>query len=133
LAQGRLFSPEGEKALDFTVSRTSAAAAMFVRGSDVGGGWADQRRRPCRPRERDYNSQPALPALAALEASRARSILRLRAAHEEALERSGEFEGVGTVTLRRLLELWHEHDAGHIADMEALLRGTTGRTTVDAA
>ena len=35
--------------------------------------------------------------------------------------------------LRRLLELWMEHDAGHIADMEALLQGRVGRTTADAA
>jgi hypothetical protein len=37
------------------------------------------------------------------------------------------------VTLRRLLELWIEHDAGHIADMEALLTGSVGRTTANAA
>lgn len=83
--------------------------------------------------ERDYNNQPLQPALVAFEESRARSIERLRAASDEALERPGQFEGVGPVTLRRLLELWHEHDAGHIADMEALRRGSSGRTTADAA
>jgi hypothetical protein len=84
-------------------------------------------------RERDYNNQPLAPALADLAASRARSIVRLRRATEKDLERQAEFEGVGTVTLRRLLEMWIEHDAGHIADMEALRRGAIGRTTADAA
>jgi hypothetical protein len=70
--------------------------------------------------ERDYNNQPIEPALEAFARSRARSIARLRAAD---LDRIADFEGVGVVTLRRLLELWMEHDAGHIADMEALLQG----------
>lgn len=81
-------------------------------------------------RERDYNNQPLLPALEAFAASRARSMERLRGAD---LERTAEFEGVGTVTLRRLLELWGEHDAAHIADIEALLAGRIGRTIADAA
>ena len=81
-------------------------------------------------RERDYNNQPLAPALEAFAASRARSIARLRDAD---LERTAEFEGVGPVTLRRLLELWIEHDAGHIADIEALLAGRVRRTTADAA
>lgn len=75
-------------------------------------------------RERDYNNQPLLPALEAFAASRARSIERLRDAD---LDRTAEFEGHGTVTLRRVLELWMEHDAGHIADIEALLAGRKAR------
>jgi hypothetical protein len=68
-------------------------------------------------RERDYNNQPVAPALDAFAASRARSLERLRGAD---LERTAEFEGVGRVTLRRLLELWVEHDEGHLAEMKAL-------------
>lgn len=81
-------------------------------------------------RERDYNSQPLAPALEAFAASRTRSMARLQGAD---LDRTAEFEGVGTITLRRLLEMWIEHDAGHIADIEALLAGRVGRTTADAA
>jgi hypothetical protein len=36
------------------------------------------------------------------------------------LERTAEMQGVGAITLRRLLELWMEHDAGHVRDMAEL-------------
>jgi hypothetical protein len=84
-------------------------------------------------RQRDYNNQPLEPALRAFAQSRALSIERLGAITPADLDRLADFEGVGTVTLRRLLELWIEHDAGHIADMEALLAGRVGRTTANAA
>ena len=71
-------------------------------------------------RERDYNAQPLPPALEAFAASRARSIARLRAATESDLERTAEMEGIGPLTLRDLLQRWLEHDAGHVAEMEAL-------------
>jgi hypothetical protein len=80
-------------------------------------------------RERDYNAQPVGPALDVFARSRATSIARLRSAD---LDRTAELEGVGTVTLRDLLQRWIEHDAGHIADMEALLRGRSGRSIVSA-
>src|SRR5712691_927898 len=54
-------------------------------------------------RERDYNNQPLGLALEAFAASRARSIERLRGAD---LDRAADFEGVGRVTLRRLIEMW---------------------------
>ena len=71
-------------------------------------------------KERDYNAQPLTPALEAFAASRARSIARLRGASERDLERTAEMEGVGRVTLGELLQRWLEHDAGHVAEMEAL-------------
>ncbi|MDQ6799514.1 MAG: DinB family protein [Acidobacteriota bacterium] len=80
--------------------------------------------------ERDYNNQPLLPALEAFAQSRARSIERLAGAD---LERVAEMEGVGTVTLARLLKLWTAHDAGHLSDIKALLAGRVGRTTATAA
>ena len=80
--------------------------------------------------ERDYNNQPLLPALEAFAQSRARSIDRLAGAD---LERVAEMEGIGTVTVARLLQLWAAHDAGHLADIQALLTGRAGRTTATAA
>lgn len=79
-------------------------------------------------RERDYNAQPVKPALDDLRRSRAASIERLKACTELDLNRAAEMQGVGTIDLRRLLELWIEHDAGHITDMVEL-RGAieTGR------
>jgi DinB family protein len=79
---------------------------------------------------RDYNNQPLLPALEAFAQSRARSINRLAGAD---LERVAEMEGVGPVTIARLLQLWAAHDAGHLADMKALLAGRASRTTATAA
>ena len=70
--------------------------------------------------ERDYAHQPLEPALAAFERSRVTTLARLQQIDEHALDRPAEFEGVGPVTLRRLLEMWMEHDAGHIEEMQAL-------------
>jgi hypothetical protein len=73
-------------------------------------------------RERDYNAQPVEPALAAFRASRTASVERLVRCKEGDLDRKAEMQGVGVVDLRRLLELWMEHDRGHIADMTELRR-----------
>jgi hypothetical protein len=73
--------------------------------------------------ERDYAHQPVGPALDAFAASRARSIARLLRATDTDLERTAFYEGTGVVTLRRILELWLEHDAEHLRDMELLLSG----------
>ena len=70
--------------------------------------------------ERNYNAQPVLPALEDLRRSRQASVERLKACSEAELERNAEMEGVGVITLRRLLELWMEHDRGHLRDMAEL-------------
>jgi fructose-1-phosphate kinase PfkB-like protein len=72
--------------------------------------------------EREYNAQPVQPALDDLRRSRAASIEKLKDCSEAALQRKAEMQGVGVISLRRLLELWMEHDAGHIADMTELRR-----------
>jgi len=70
--------------------------------------------------ERDYNAQPVQPALEDLRRSRQASVERLKACSEADLERKAEMQGVGLITLRRLLELWMEHDRDHLADMAEL-------------
>ena len=70
--------------------------------------------------ERNYNAQPVEPALEDLRRARAASVERLKACSEADLERRAELEGVGVITLRRLLEFWMEHDRGHLADMAEL-------------
>jgi hypothetical protein len=72
--------------------------------------------------ERNYNAQPIEPALADLARSRAASVERLRACSEADLGRTAEMEGVGKIELRRLLELWMQHDADHLKDMAELRR-----------
>jgi hypothetical protein len=72
--------------------------------------------------ERNYNAQPVQPALDDLRSSRAASVARLKSCSDQDLDRQAEMQGIGTVTLRRLLELWAEHDAAHIADVAELRR-----------
>jgi hypothetical protein len=71
-------------------------------------------------RERDYLHQPVPPALAELRRSRTASLDRLRVATEADLERTAVLEGTGGVTLRKLLEMWLQHDAEHLEEMERL-------------
>jgi len=70
--------------------------------------------------ERNYNAQPVPPALEDFGRSREASVERLKASSEADLERKAEMLGVGVITLRRLLELWMEHDRGHLSDMAEL-------------
>lgn len=70
--------------------------------------------------ERDYNTQPVQPPLEDLRRSRQASVEQLKACSEADLERQAEMQGVGLITLRRLLELWMEHDRDHLADMAEL-------------
>ena len=72
--------------------------------------------------ERRYNTQPVTPALDDLRRSRAASIERLESCSGEDVQRKAEMQGVGIIDLRRLLELWLEHDRGHIADLVELRR-----------
>jgi DinB superfamily len=78
--------------------------------------------------ERNYNAQPVEPALAELARSRAASVERLRACSEADLARTAEMQGVGKIDLRRLLELWMQHDADHLKDMAELRRAGEGKT-----
>jgi DinB family protein len=70
--------------------------------------------------ERRYNTQAAGPALRAFGAARAANVARLAAIAPGDLERTAEMEGVGKITLGRLIRMWKEHDAGHIEEIEKL-------------
>jgi hypothetical protein len=67
-------------------------------------------------RERNYNAQPAAPALEDFAASRARSIALLRAITPADLKRAGVV-GTHAVTLEFLLQQWTRHDSEHLAEM----------------
>jgi len=73
-------------------------------------------------RERNYNAQAIQPALDDLRSSRAEIGDRLAGCTDTDLERKAEMEGIGTLDLRRLLELWMQHDAQHLADLAELRR-----------
>ena len=70
--------------------------------------------------DRNYNAQPVRQALNDLKHSRGLSIQRLKGTLSLDLDRRAEMQGVGAIDLRRLLELWMEHDRGHIVDIAEL-------------
>lgn len=70
--------------------------------------------------DRDYLHLPLEPALERFEQARAGNMALIAAASDEDRGRSGEQEGVGTVTFARVVEMMAEHDASHAAELAAL-------------
>jgi hypothetical protein len=73
--------------------------------------------------DRDYLHLPLEPALERFEKARAENLALINATSDEDRQRSGEQEGVGTVTFARVVEMMAEHDASHAAEIAELLRG----------
>ncbi len=71
--------------------------------------------------ERDYNQQIPTSALRDFSEARKRNVKVLRQLRAEQLDRQGSFEATGPVTIRRLLEMMHEHDEGHLSDLKRLV------------
>jgi hypothetical protein len=72
--------------------------------------------------ERDYNRQSLNDAILSFTAARKQNLSLLNAATEEEFAREGELEGVGNVSLAKLVAIMCDHDDGHIEDMQRLLR-----------
>ena len=66
---------------------------------------------------RDYNRQNLQGALTIFRQARQANLDALSNASESAFEREGELEGVGTITLGRLLQLMWDHDEGHLDEL----------------
>ena len=64
--------------------------------------------------ERHYNSQNIQQALDAFRQARIQNVRILRGLAPEQLGRAGTLEGVGDVTLERLLLMMREHDEDHL-------------------
>jgi uncharacterized damage-inducible protein DinB len=73
-------------------------------------------------RERDYLHLPLSPALERFERARAENIALIQAATDADRRRTGEQEGVGTVTFERVVAMMAEHDTGHAEEIAALRR-----------
>jgi hypothetical protein len=71
-------------------------------------------------RERDYQSQDFDAALAAFTHARRENVATVTALSPEQLQRGGTFEGVGRVTVARVLEMMRAHDEAHRAELQAL-------------
>lgn len=71
-------------------------------------------------RNRRYSEQPMQPALDAFTEARHTNLKILGDVTETQLTRTAYLEGVGGITLGKLLELWIEHDLGHIQELVKL-------------
>lgn len=71
-------------------------------------------------RERHYNQQPLQPAVDAFIQARHANLKLLEKLTATQLAHTGYLELIGEITLGRLLELWVEHDQGHIRELEKL-------------
>jgi hypothetical protein len=70
--------------------------------------------------QRDYLHLPLGPALDRFASARAANLAQIAAATEEQRARTGEQDGVGTVTFARVAEMMAEHDASHVGELLTL-------------
>jgi len=75
---------------------------------------------------RGYLGQDLGAALRDFELARRANLKALRALPDTALAREGRLDGVGSITLRRLVDLMLEHDAGHTTELRDLLAAARG-------
>ena len=78
-------------------------------------------------RERRYNERPHQAALEELRAARLASVARLEGLRPDEWARSGTLEGMGPLSVERLVEIWRRHDREHLEEMSALVEGGAGR------
>ncbi|MDE2234849.1 MAG: DinB family protein [Gammaproteobacteria bacterium] len=71
-------------------------------------------------RERRYRKQELRPALDDFVQARYTNLRMLEKLSKTQLVRTGFLEPLGRISLARLLELWVEHDQGHVHELEQL-------------
>ena len=72
--------------------------------------------------ERDYNRQSAKEALDKFRRARIENVRALRGIDTSQLQREGLLEGVGAVSLEKVLWFMHDHDESHLSDMLSVRR-----------
>ncbi len=72
--------------------------------------------------ERQYFRQDLVQALDSFVAARVQNVQILSDASLKSMQRKGILEGVGQITLARLLEMMWEHDEGHLDDLRRMRR-----------
>jgi DinB superfamily len=77
--------------------------------------------------EREYHNQNLTEALQALSAARKQNTQTLRGLVAEQFDREGTLEGVGTVTIRGLVLMMRDHDAGHVREICSIRGGLTSQ------
>lgn len=68
-------------------------------------------------KERLYNERPHESSLKEFARLRAANVERLLRLTPDELGRGGSWEGVGPVTLGKVLEMWRDHDRGHLDEI----------------
>lgn len=71
--------------------------------------------------QRNYRALDVGPGLEKFASARAANLAVVAGLTGEQLQRSGRQEGEGRVTIARVLEMMRTHDAGHAAELHALL------------
>lgn len=77
--------------------------------------------------ERAYNDQAVYEAFDAFALARKLNVAVLREVDEEQIERAGIFEGIGNVSLHKLLLMMREHDDGHLDDLRKIANRSSAR------
>ena len=72
-------------------------------------------------RERNYSGRQYAGALEEFARLRAANVERLQRLTDEELERGGTMQNVGAVTIAKLVELWRDHDRGHLDEIARLV------------
>lgn len=72
--------------------------------------------------ERDYNRESLEPALNAFAVARQQNLAMLRQTPAEQFVRTGVMEGLGQITLYKLVEIMNEHDTAHLEEIERCRR-----------
>ena len=70
--------------------------------------------------EREYNNQDVNEALRAFARARTKSTTVISELRSEELGREGTLEGVGVLTLAKLLVMMRDHDASHLKEIEEM-------------
>jgi hypothetical protein len=60
--------------------------------------------------------------VSAFASARRNNLAVLNSANKSDFEREGELEGVGSLTLSKLVQMMIEHDEGHLDELQALSR-----------
>ena len=72
-------------------------------------------------RARRYNQQALAPALEAFTTARQANLEILHRLAPVDLERRGEYQNLGVVTLDQVLDMWVAHDREHLLELDQLL------------
>jgi len=83
--------------------------------------------------ERDYNSQLLTEALDAFVRARQSNVSALAGLNKDQFAREGVMEGVGKVSLGKLLLMMREHDDGHLDDLRVIRKAANRNQNTSAS